>query len=273
MKKVITPCLIALIPAMLSFPVLAQDEGVKRDRFKISLGAFFVTNTDTTIRLDSTTGLVGLGTTLDFERDLGVDDSDDVARLAGSWRFKPRHRFLFDYYKLERDGTAITRRDIDFGDVNIPAGSALNSFYDQETIKFSYLYSFFQDERIELGIGGGLHISEIDLGIATTDGSIQEQSDGSAPLPVLTASMDFGLTPKLALLLNWDFFFIEDADGDYEGSWTDMRFLLEHRTFKHVGFGGGLNVWNFDIDAEDDDLRGSFKTRWDGWLLYTTAFF
>ena len=60
---------------------------------------------------------------------------------------------------------------------------------------------------------------------------------------------------------------------DYEGSWTDMQFLLEHRTFEHVGFGGGLNVWNFDIDAEDDDLRGSFKSRWNGWLIYTMAYF
>ncbi len=271
MKKIITPCLIALIPAMLSFPVLAQEYGAKRDRFKVNLGAFFVTSTDTTIRLDQTNGI--LGTTLDFESDLDVDDSDDVPRIAGYWRFKPRHRLTFDFYDIERDGTHITTRDIDFGDVNFPPGSAVNSFFDQETIKLSYVYSFFQDERMELGVGGGLHITDLDTGISTTNGAVREQADGTAPLPVLTARMDFGLTPKLGLLINWDFFFVEDADGDYEGSWTDMQFLLEHRTFEHVGFGGGLNVWNFDIDAEDDDLRGSFKSRWNGWLIYTMAYF
>ena len=272
MKKIITPCLIAMISAMLSFPVLAaQEEGAKRDRFKVKLGGFFVQSTDTTIRLDQTNGI--LGTTLDFESDLNVDDSDDVPRIAGYWRFKPRHRLTFDFYDVERDGTTITTRDIDFGDVNFPPGSAVNSFFDQETIKLSYVYSFFQDERMELGVGGGLHVTKLDTGIRTANGAIQEQADGTAPLPVLTARLDFGLTPKLGLLINWDFFFVEDADGDYEGSWTDMQFLLEHRTFEHVGFGGGLNVWNFDIDAEDDDLRGSFKSRWNGWLIYTMAYF
>jgi hypothetical protein len=267
-KKLITPCLVVLIAAMLSFPVLAQEGG--DDRFKVSFGAFFVTSTDTSIRLDQTNGL--LGTTLDFERDLDVEDSDDVPRIAGYWRFKPRHKLEFDFYDVERDGTSLTTRDIDFGDVNFPAGSAVNSFFDQETIKLSYVYSFFQDERIELGVGGGLHITDLDTGISTTDGSIQEQSDGSAPLPVLTTRFGFKLTPKLAVLMDWDFFFIEDDSGDFEGSWTDMRFLLEHRTFKNVGFGGGLNVWNFDVDSEDDDLRGTFETRWNGWYLYTFVY-
>jgi hypothetical protein len=60
-KKIITLCLLALIPAMLSFPVLAQDfEARERDRFKINVGAFFVTNTDTTIRAAWSSGLSDL---------------------------------------------------------------------------------------------------------------------------------------------------------------------------------------------------------------------
>ncbi|MFQ5545564.1 MAG: hypothetical protein ACE5FE_06275, partial [Acidiferrobacterales bacterium] len=219
--KQVNAFLLVLIPAMLSIPVLAQEEGRKLDRFKINLGAFFIRNTETTVRLDQSNGL--LGSTVNYERDLDVDDSDDVARLSGYWRFKPRHKLLFDFYDVERDGTATTTRDLEFGDVTFPAGSLVESFFDQETLKLSYVYSFFQDERIELGVGGGLHVTELDTGIRTLAATppIAEQADGTAPLPVLTARMDFKLNPKLALLLNWDFFFIEDKDGEYEGSWTD----------------------------------------------------
>ena len=91
-KKIITPCLIALIPAMLSFPVLAQEEGAKRDRFKINVGAFFIRSTETTIRLDQTNGLIGSGSVPDIHERLGPCISPFKPNRGLSGATSPRQR-------------------------------------------------------------------------------------------------------------------------------------------------------------------------------------
>lgn len=268
MKKTIAAFALALASAMLSSPLLAQGGDSKPlDRFNVKFGAFSLRDANTEIRLDSSTGV--LGTNIDFERDLDIDDRDQTLAVEGYYRFSDRHRVSFAYVDLERDGTRVLANDISFGDQTFTAGTPVNSFYDTEILRLTYLYSFFNDDRLELAVGGGLHVSDIDLGISTPGGAIEESESGTAPLPVISALLESTLTPKLALKLNWNFFFIGDSADDYDGSLTDFQALLEHRTFKHVGFGGGYTRFALDIESEDDDLRGSFETLWNGWLLYT----
>ena len=56
--------------------------------------------------------------------------------------------------------------------------------------------------------------------------------------------------------------------GDYKGSQQDFQLLLEHSTFKYVGFGLGINTVDINIRAQDDELRGEFDSRILGLLGY-----
>ena len=47
---------------------------------------------------------------------------------------------------------------------------------------------------------------------------------------------------------------LEVSIGDYSGSWTNVEAMIEHRTFKHVGFGLGFYFSNLDVGA---DVRGA----------------
>lgn len=60
---------------------------------------------------------------------------------------------------------------------------------------------------------------------------------------------------------------------DFNGSFVDAHVLFEHRTFKRVGFGDGLNHLNFNIDFKDDEQRWSVDSTFTGLWLYTTVYF
>ena len=48
--------------------------------------------------------------------------------------------------------------------------------------------------------------------------------------------------------------------GDYRGRLTDIELSIENRTFKHFGWGFGVELFDFDLDATDDKLKGTFQT-------------
>ncbi|MDH4096037.1 MAG: hypothetical protein OEV81_14790, partial [Betaproteobacteria bacterium] len=124
----------ALLAAALT-PALAAD-APEDDRYSLSLGAYFVSRTNGTIRLDRTVGgIVTIGTSIDWERDLGGETSMTVPRLDGYFRFAPKHRMDFSWYKIDRGGLIVSQRGLDFGDVTFPPGSTLDSELNTETLK------------------------------------------------------------------------------------------------------------------------------------------
>jgi hypothetical protein len=54
----------------------------------------------------------------------------------------------------------------------------------------------------------------------------------------------------------------------YQGALTDFTISIEHRTFKHVGFGFGLNRSSLDLEVDDDNKRGAFSSVLNGLMLY-----
>ena len=68
----------------------------------IRLGAYVVDNAKTTVSINSDLG--GLGTVIDYERDLGGEDSDTIPRIDAYYRFNPRHRIDFTSFTIDRIG-------------------------------------------------------------------------------------------------------------------------------------------------------------------------
>ncbi len=259
-----------LLAATVALPTAVwAEEGALPDRLTVKVGGFAARSIDTTIRLDRQKGI--LGTSIDTSRDLDLDDTDLTPRVDGYFRFNDRHRIEYTWFKIERDGENVIGRQIDFGNVTFPIGTNISSDFKTETLAVSYTWSFHRTDKVELGIGGGLHITEYES-VLVGAGIGQEDGDTTAPLPVVGFRLKYKVTPKLSWAFEYDAFHIEKQD-EFEGSMTDTRFVVEHHTFKHVGFGGGLNRFNFDIESEDDDFIGTFKQDFNGWLFYTTAYF
>jgi hypothetical protein len=253
-----------LLLAMIGLPITAQAEEILPDKFQIQVGGFFVTNVETDVELAAQSGPIMAGTRISFEDDLGLASSDSVPRIDGYYRFGKKSRVDFTWFKIDRTGTALTPFDIDFGDISIPEGTPATSFFDEEVLKATYGLSFFNSPKAELGLSAGLFVARLGTGITTSANA--EDARGTAPLPVVGAYFRYNMSRRWRFTGKGDFFFLQV--GDYKGNLVDLRLNLEHQTWKHVGFGFGLDVISNFLEADDGEFRGEFNNSLTGFQAY-----
>ena len=212
MKKFLAACLLTLIVTAFSLPALAQRLSSKwdlPDRLQVNVGAFFLDAVDTKTVLRSPT--VPAGVIISFDEDLGVEERDVTPRIDGFYRFNRRHRFDFSYLQIKRDGTDFIGVDIPGGIINGPVneGALVSTTFDQEIFKINYLFSFFNTEKAEFGIGGGLHSPDIDLTIQPVGKPPATQGSQLIPLPVASALVGYQISPRWSFMAQLDVFALE----------------------------------------------------------------
>lgn len=245
---------------------------------ELRVGGFFVKSTNTQVLLESNSN--PLAATINFHRDLDLDDQVTVGRIRFAYQFTPHHRLDLSYFSIEREGqNVIIDSEIEFGDITIPVGASVTSHFDTEILKVAYTNMFYRSEKVRLGISAGLNFSSFDFGtvfetlpppgLPPTTG--EEQADGLAPLPVFGGRLSYSITPKWIWITSIDLFAI--STGGYSGTLTDIEVLFENRVSRRFGWGAGLETLSFDVQSRDDDLTGTFQTSSWGVNLYASFYF
>ena len=242
------------------------------------LGAFFVTGARTEARVFSED--LPLGARLNIEEDLGVRDSFTVPRMTLGWRFGKRHILTGGYYDLGRDGVKRLERTIELpNDIEFLVSAEVASNFTVKVGKVQYTYLFHRDDKVTLGIGGGLFVARLGVGIKVTGepGPAQQEATAldesvSAPLPVFGLRLTYKISPKWGVLASSDWFLV-NYDSRYKGVLSDTQIYAAHRTFKHVGFAGGINMQTFGIEFDDDDLLWQLDAGFVGILGAVTFYF
>jgi len=276
-KKAACICSFALMSILYSLSVNAGEKENKDkpwERFSFNLGGF-----STAINSDVSLGAKGLGIEVNVEDALDLDSSVSVFRVDGLWRFTRnlRHRLDLGWFDISRDSSTTLLRDITIGGTTFPLGTEVTTSFDLQVFKGAYSYSFFQDDRMDLGVSFGLFVMPIDFKIDAS-GAFEghERESITAPLPVLGLRTDFAITPKLFLKYNIDFFYLEI--DQFEGAITDSKLALEYNVFKYLGLGIGLERFNIYIKAEGEDypnidFNGTFEFSYFGLMAYCKIYF
>jgi len=275
------------LPAMAALLLLsglgdafAEERPAWRDdpfgsRFVIGAGPFWA-RLDTKVRLDSSTG--ALGTVIDFESTLGMDENDELPLLMGYYRFAKNHRASFQYFKLNRDGAAVSDVPIRFGEVIFPANLPLRSYFDVDVYALSYSYSLIHDEKKELAFNFGLQFQDIEMGIAGSlgPGLISEDADALAPLPTFGGTFDYAFSEKWMFTSSLGVFALELNLGDeseFAGEITQFNVGVAYSAFENVGFALQYNYFRVDVDVTDPDWVGFLKYEYRGPVLSVVAYF
>jgi len=253
------------------------DDYQPSERFKLRVGGFLIDRFDTTARFDSTQ--FPIGTLIDLEENFNVDSSETALRIDGFYRFNNRHRIDWTYYRSRRSGAAIATQEYIIGDPDDPEGgfviprdSRIQTQWNFDLLKIGYAYSFLNKRRYEMFIGTGLNIRNLDIAISyqaaisTFSDNDSFDGEGLIPLPTAVIGGRWNLTEKWQSIFRYEFFLLQV--GDFSGSQQDFQLLFEHSTFKHVGFGLGLNSIDTNIRARDENIRGEFDSRILGLLGY-----
>jgi outer membrane scaffolding protein for murein synthesis (MipA/OmpV family) len=236
--------------------------------FDIRVGAFF-TSIDSTVSRDTVDGVPGFE--VDIEDIFEAPDDETAFEVDALWRIGEHHLFELGYFELVRNGSATLEDDLEFGDEIFPAGTVVDSRIDYSSLRFSYTFFLMRDSQKELGIMGGLHLTELSTDVVA-DGSPQvERSRSSTPLPVigLNGAMFFGDKTTLRARVH---IFRTDFD-QHEGSLNYAALDLERRFGKSITAGIGYNFYGVKLSSSDDALNGNLNIRHHGPVLFVTAGF
>lgn len=288
MKKVTWLSLIMLIGFCFSQPVFAAEsdnpDKQKKETEKKIVGPWRNFELDVGAALTALNSSVnfatnsGLGISVDVEDALGIDSSTLTWFAGGFYRFGStrRHRFDFSYTSYQRDATTVLGTDVPIFDVIFPEGATVYTKFNFDIIRAGYSYSLLKDDRMDIGIGGGLYVMPIEFEMNSSSTGVKSE-DITAPLPVLTLRGDFALTKKLFLRAATSFFWLKI--DDVEGSILTGNMAFEYDFWKNVGFGLGFNNFVVEIDAESStdypnlNFNGQIDFQYRGLLLYTKITF
>lgn len=257
---------------LLARGVTAQEGAIPEhpmmtDRFFIGAGAVW-TDSNVQASLNSTT--LGLGSLIDFEDDLGLDETNVVAVLMFRMRLSERWRLDVEYSRLDRDKERQTMRTIDWGDLNIPVNTVSRATFNVEDARVSVGYSFFKTKDKEIGIGLGAHYARIEAGLSTRNfGS--EFAKESAPLPVITVYAEVALTDRWLLGMRIDRLSLDI--GDVKGDVFSSGLQFVYQPWRHFNVGLAYRVTNFQLSSNTEDWRGEAQIEQHGPGLFVAATF
>ena len=245
-----TLCVAAMLVmfALAASPAEAQREFEPLfDKFNIKLEGSWVAM-KTEIRLDSE--VLGEGTKLNFEDDLGLSSGEAIPTLAFEWQISKKHKLGVRWQDISRDASSQTLTEIQWEDEIIPVDANISLGFDVEQYFIDYAYYPWVKDRWAAGFGLGLRWMDMRVTLAWREENIDEEGssdvDAAAPLPYLYFEYRRLFSDKWRFIagLGWLYVSIEDISG---GQWIG-RAGIEYLAGKRWAFGAAFNLSQIDVD-------------------------
>ena len=257
---------------------LARAEAPQLDKFKFSIGSFALSRYDSNISM--TDPDLGFGVSISPQDTLGIDIESSVLRIEGYYRFSPNHSLTYSWYKIDSDGGKTLDRPLEWVDedgnaIVIPINAQVTSRFETDILKVGYLWSFHHSDKVELGLGAGLHITRLAISLDASSTNPPNSSinnvDTTLPLPVVSFLLNYEITPKLHWYLKAEAFSLKF--DNWSGHYRDNTLGLEYRVSKHVALGTALSSYSLDIDEDDPTYKFRFNYGITGALIYLATYF
>lgn len=259
-----TATLLVWCAVALAVPEISDAQTERgNERAGIALG-FFVTDRDTSTRLDSENGA---GTDLDLEDDLGLESSTSVVRFGGYYWFNERHRIDGAYFDLSRSADWPIDETIDFGDETFEINTVVHADNDLTIIKADYSYAVISRDDGFLALTGGLYVAESKMALSEQTLGRAESEGLTAPLPVFGLRGDYQIGDHWTLrgVAQW----FKITTDDVGGRLRDFYFGGDYAFGGRMAIGAAYNMVSMNISAtEDDGFTGALDWGYDGVLVY-----
>lgn len=214
--------------------------------------------------------VLGIGATVDLTNTLGVNNSTDALRYDGLYRFNERHAIGLSYYRVGLSGEKSLNQQILIGDNTIGVGAGTQTSLSFNTYRLLYNYSFYRNDKVELGVSPGLYMMQTKFNfaaqgtinnVAATSKIVKEEV--TLPLPSIGLVANYNISPKLQFQSRYDFFYL--TIGDYTGAMFEFYAGLEYRLHQHFAMGAAF-------DRLQAELRGSGKEGFNVNFSYNLAY-
>lgn len=216
-----------------------------------------------------------------FDDVLGLDEDATSIFLQYQWRIKDKWSLSAFYTSMEANGKTTTSRDFNWDGQEFEAGLRLDSEFGLDTFLVSVDYSFVKNDKLDLGVGFGLHAFDIETtlqlelnaldpleGSDTIARVARTSGDLLAPLPNIRAYGSYMVTPKWALVgsIGWLSADYDDWSGDY----LFLTLLTEYRLTDRFGVGVSYQISEVDFSNDNGRRKRSYDIDQYGPAIYLT---
>ena len=246
---VVVGAMCGVLVCLAAVPAQAQHEYEPLfDKFNLQIEASWM-DISTGIRLDSE--LLGEGTTLNFENDLGLATDKIIPTVAFQWQIAKRHRLGVRWQDINRDSNSQALTDINWGDEVIPIDAQIALGFDIEQIFIDYAYYPWVKEKWAVGFGLGLRWMTLQATLAwqiesEISGGGSSDVKGSGPLPYLYFEY------RRMFSDNWRFItglgWLGVSIGDIDGTQWVAQVSIEYLAGNRWSFGAAINGATVDVD-------------------------
>ncbi len=196
------------------------------------------------------------GTEVDFNDDLGVDDTDGVGMARVRFRFG-RNVILLDYFDSTHEGRS-SGQSFTFAGVTYGPGETIQTSADLTNYALQYRFDVLKLKVFEMGLGLGAAKSSIRMDL---NGSTSGAAKLSEDVPYPTLNVGFAVKPLPGFAIRAE---ASGAAGHVSGTSVDildLRAQIEYY-FAHVfGIYGGYRSYRFNVE---DDSFGAYDTTYKG---------
>jgi hypothetical protein len=268
--------LLALPLLAMGFSVDAYAAGnpILDETFSFKLGGAYLSGS-VDVGADLKGGTVAPDVSFD---EIGIDGDKLSPYFNARWRFSDDFYAKFEYFGWDDEGSGFSSKDIEFGDIMIPAGVRVRGEMDVAIYAASLGWTFINEPRYELGVSVGLHIADLKSSIegagfvgGVPTPSARETIDATAPLPNLGLYGAYALSSNLALEGSVGYFSL--SYGDYDGELLVAGAALEYRFSDNFGIGAGYTFMDIDLDVDRTRAKEHYAFELHGPVLFLTAGF
>jgi outer membrane protein len=197
------------------------------------------------------------GTSIDFEKDLGIDDESypTIEAFIGA----VRHHLSLAYTNIEYSGTKTLTQTIVFNGKTYSASALVSSSIEYRQTDLAYQYDLVNLENVLAGfsLGGVFQVTYLDGTVSLATTGIDEKEEFTLPIPMIGLNLHIGLLADIlearirGTAIGYSGNTIYEIAGDV--SYTPFPFMDIH---------GGYKTFVIDIDEDDValdyDLSGPY---------------
>jgi len=228
---------------------------------------YFWGRASTTGRFDSGTGVEG--TPFSAEPDLGVSNQAREPLVELMFRLEQRSRLRLDFLDLRRDGQTTLGGSLQYGDQLFQKGQLLQSQLNWRETDFTYTYSFLRTDRVELGIGAGLHLIQAYASAQVPQTALREVY--SAAGPFATGALDGIWRIARRWSLNARGQYLRLAIDSSSGMLADYHADLQYRPLANFAIGAGYEYRRAQVDIRNSNPSGFVQLNISGPELFVRA--
>jgi hypothetical protein len=254
----IVTAILLLTSGLAALPAHADDHTLW-PRLTISIGDFITAN-DSKVRVDASSEQ--LGSTIDFDADLGLGGSENVFTARIDLLLGRRHELSLGYFDAHREGRQEISEEIAFGGIIFPVNAEVEAGLRQTQTELAYTWWMLRRDRA--GFGATLGVVDVKLEadllarveVAGFEEELQAEASTRAPVP-LVGLRGRGLLGRWFVLAGELRFLPNVEIGDYSGDAYSASAGLEWRALRNFGLGVSYDVFGINVDLNDKDWRGS----------------